>query len=125
MGVDDRVRSIVQALGLKLVLWNVDTNDWKTRNVSPQIQISRITQPIKNCIAGCSTKNPNHGGIILEHDYPTALAIPNVLDLMISTSLNLKTVSQCTGYDSYNDNWLGRVMGMTLSNRTLDSKGNL
>jgi peptidoglycan/xylan/chitin deacetylase (PgdA/CDA1 family) len=129
MSVDDRVRSVVQALGLKLVLWNVDTNDWQTGGLSPQNQISSITLPVRTCITGCPTKNPNQGGIVLEHDFPSALAIPNVLDLMTNTNLNLKTVSQCTGYNAYNGDWLDRVMGkiapITIANPTLDSKGNL
>jgi hypothetical protein len=114
MGVDDRVRSIVQALGLKLVLWNVDTFDWQCGGLSPENQISRITKTISDCITGCSTKNPNRGGIILEHDFPSALAIPSVLDLMMSTSLNLKTASHCAGYDAYNGDWLSRIMSRVL-----------
>ncbi len=114
MSADDRVRSVVQALGSKLVLWNVDTFDWQTGGLSPQNQISSITNRINDCISGCTTKDPSRGGIILEHDFPSAFAIPNVLDLMMSTSFSLKTASQCAGYNAYNSDWLSRIMNRVL-----------
>jgi len=92
-------------------MWNVDTNDWQYVGQSEANQISGITQLIRDCIAGCSTKNPNRGGIVLMHDYPHAFAISNVLDIMRSSSLNLRTVSQCVGYDAYSGNWLAKVLG--------------
>jgi len=114
MAIDDRVRSVIEALGLKVILWNVDTNDWKLVGIPEADQISKITKSIQDCIAGCDTKDPNGGGIILEHDYPNAFAISDVLDLMKSTSFNLKTVSQCAGYYAYSGDWLSRILGEDL-----------
>ena len=33
---------------------------------------------------------------------------------MKSTSFNLKTVSQCAGYDAYSGDWLSRILGEDL-----------
>jgi hypothetical protein len=115
MAMDNRVRSIIDAMGLRIILWNVDTNDWQYTNRPPAEQVSGITQTVRDCIDGLAvngcTKNPNYGGIILEHDYPYALAIPDVLDVMGSTSFNLRTSSQCAGYDAYGGDWLSRILG--------------
>jgi peptidoglycan/xylan/chitin deacetylase (PgdA/CDA1 family) len=33
--INDRVRSVIKALGLEIVIWNRDTNDWTFSNASP------------------------------------------------------------------------------------------
>ena len=113
LAMNDRVRSIIDAMGLKIIGTNVDTLDWNYTTRTPAERVSAITQPIRDCtsIAGCGTKDPNFGGIILQHDFPNAFAIPEVLDIMRSTSFNLTTSSQCAGYDAYSGDWLSRILG--------------
>lgn len=108
------MRSIIQGLGLKIITWNVDTNDWQYVGKPEGEAVSGITKVIESCITGCSSKNSGRGGISLEHDYPHAFAIGNVLDVLSRSSFNLKTVSECVGFDSYNGDWLARILGEDL-----------
>lgn len=76
------------ALGLRLVLWDVDTLDWKTRNAA------KITAAVKAAV--------RPGAIILMHDgggdrSQTAAALPGIIDWLLEQGYALTTVSTLVG----------------------------
>lgn len=62
-GVDNRIRAISARLGLTVVVWNLDSNDWRLNDGS------RTEQEIYDQIRGW--KRSEVTGIILEHDAST------------------------------------------------------
>lgn len=66
--VNDRVRSVVGSNGMSVILWSIDTMDWRYRNTAS------ILQHLRNQL--------QPGGIILMHDlHSTSVdAVPAVLD---------------------------------------------
>jgi peptidoglycan/xylan/chitin deacetylase (PgdA/CDA1 family) len=77
------VAAVAGSLGYSLVLWTVDTLDWKTRNVDSILaNVKRETKP---------------GAIILMHDggadrSQTVAAIPKVVDWLLQNGYSLTTV---------------------------------
>jgi len=65
--VDDRIRSIANALGLVTILWQYDSNDWEvgSTNVTPQQVDSNYDSLIQNAQSG--TFN-SQGTIMLTHE---------------------------------------------------------
>ncbi|KAK9325495.1 hypothetical protein V1517DRAFT_314312 [Lipomyces orientalis] len=59
-GVDNRVRMIAERLGLTVIVWDLDTNDWKLTDAS------RTLDDIYDQIHAWKTSNIH--GILLEHD---------------------------------------------------------
>lgn len=91
-GVDDRVRAIIRQFGMQLVLWNLDTFDWK---------LFDKLRTEKEILADVDKYNAAHAGLglILEHD--TTLATVN-LAIGISKRLGKQlTVPQCVGGIDY------------------------
>lgn len=66
--VDDRVRSIAQGLGLRTIMWNVDTNDWNLEPYGP-IPTASMQQTYSSIIAMATQPAAATGGVIvLEHE---------------------------------------------------------
>lgn len=70
-----------QVAGLPLILWNVDTLDWKTRNADTTVRIAQ-----------CGARR---NAIVLMHDIhaPSAEAVPRVVAALQAKGLTLVTVS--------------------------------
>ncbi|WP_300078327.1 polysaccharide deacetylase family protein, partial [Propioniciclava sp.] len=70
-----------QVVGLPLILWNVDTLDWKTRNADTTVRIAQ-----------CGV---HRNAIVLMHDIhaPSAEAVPRVVAALQAKGLTLVTVS--------------------------------
>ncbi|KAK9477749.1 carbohydrate esterase [Lipomyces japonicus] len=69
-GVDNRIRAIAERLGLTVVLWDLDTNDWRLNDYS------RTEEEIYNQVQ--LWKDNDVRGIMLEHDnsyYTVAVGI--------------------------------------------------
>lgn len=77
--VDDTVRSIT---GTPLILWSVDTLDWKNKNTES--------------IVSTAMSEIHDGAIILMHDiYPTSVdAIPTLVDAVRAAGYEFATVSE-------------------------------
>jgi peptidoglycan-N-acetylglucosamine deacetylase len=75
---------VADSLGYRLVLWTVDTLDWKTPNVGSILSLVKAeTKP---------------GAIILMHDggadrSQTIAAIPKVVDWLLQNGYSLTTVA--------------------------------
>ena len=79
---DERVEETATALGNSLILWSVDSLDWKTRNAK------KIKEEILNSITP--------GAIVLMHDIhqETADALPELLTALINEGYHFVTVSE-------------------------------
>lgn len=77
--IDDKVRASV---GMPMILWNIDTLDWKTMNT--QMTIDNVLQ------------NADDGDIVLMHDIhsPTVDAAIELIPKLISNGYQLVTVSE-------------------------------
>ncbi|CAG8709623.1 17314_t:CDS:2, partial [Dentiscutata erythropus] len=94
---DDRIRSISDQLGYKIVIWDKDTNDWlsdgdKTFNL--QWVESNFTQWVKE---------GKSGHISLEHDLYKGAAEqgPLVIPIVTNANYNIKPVGTCLGAQSF------------------------
>lgn len=76
-----RVDDLIGGLGLPLILWDLDTLDWKTRNADASVKAVEQARP---------------GSIILMHDiHPTSVdAVPRVIEALQAKGYTLVTVSQ-------------------------------
>lgn len=81
-GVNDTVRKYV---GLPMICWNVDTEDWKSRNA---------TKVLQRC------KNISDGDIVLMHDlYPsTAKAVKTLIPRLVKKGFQLVTIDELFYY---------------------------
>lgn len=100
--VDDRVRYIFNAMGLKTVLWtrngddNFDTNDWRTVDGSTTAQ--QAVQKFQGILSSQSSLST--GFIVLAHDlFPqtVALSLNNFLPSALKSGLKVQPVSTCSG----------------------------
>jgi peptidoglycan/xylan/chitin deacetylase (PgdA/CDA1 family) len=81
--IDPRVRAIMHALKLQVVLWNRDTKDWnyQTYTTAPRqaLAATKVSQSFQAWLA-----QPKMGTISLQHDYFTVTTgfIPMTLQLL-------------------------------------------
>ncbi|WUH97384.1 polysaccharide deacetylase family protein [Spirillospora sp. NBC_00431] len=75
-------KQVGQAVGMPLILWSVDTLDWRYRSVGRGTRVG--------------IKEPERGGIVLYHDIhkPSVDAIPKVVDGLKKRGFTLVTVSE-------------------------------
>ncbi|GLY56560.1 hypothetical protein Ccel01_11620 [Cellulosimicrobium cellulans] len=78
--VDDRVRSVALRSGLQVVLWNLDTLDWKTRDAA---------ETRRRAVEGARP-----GSVVLMHDIhaSTVDAVPGIVDDLRAQGYRLVTV---------------------------------
>jgi len=93
---NDRVAQVVGEEGYALIMWSIDTNDWRDRNANTIYQ--RIMSNVRD------------GDIILLHDthQTTAAAMERVIPRLIEEGFTLVTVSELLYY-TYGDIEPGRV----------------
>ncbi|MDR0840215.1 MAG: polysaccharide deacetylase family protein [Christensenellaceae bacterium] len=84
--VNDTVKSVAKELGMAIVTWSIDTEDWKTRNSDKTYQ--RIMDQVKD------------GSIILCHDLfsETGDAMERVIPALIEQGYQLVTVTELLTY---------------------------
>jgi len=87
---NDHVLSILGGLGLVVVQWNVDTEDWQTHNATQSAAV--YTQALASA--------QNGEFIALEHD-PEASTATQLMDMVIpairAKNLRMVTVAECLG----------------------------
>lgn len=78
--------TVCAAAGMPLILWSVDTLDWKTRNTAATIQ--------------CVQQNACDGAVVLMHDLhqPTANAADAIISYLKSAGYQMLTVSEMAAY---------------------------
>ena len=79
--INDTIRTTV---GTPIILWSVDTEDWKSKNV--------------DAIIATAMSEIHDGAIILMHDiYPTTVdAVPILIDTLRKNGYELTTISELT-----------------------------
>jgi peptidoglycan/xylan/chitin deacetylase (PgdA/CDA1 family) len=85
---NDAVKSVLKAQNLALVLWQIDSNDWRLEN-------RRNTQNIvANVFSGYAPVTGGRGGLLLFHDIhgSTGEILPDILRRLKSEGLNITTV---------------------------------
>ncbi|KAJ3411617.1 chitin deacetylase [Chytridiales sp. JEL 0842] len=97
--IDDRVRAVLKAMGLNVIIWNYDSNDWRL-NSYPGGDTAGVTPDTvrQQCYAWGS--NPSSQGILsLQHDafQWSAYAAPGCMDAARDKRFNVVTVSNCVG----------------------------
>lgn len=77
-------QSLAKTLPVPVILWNVDTLDWKTRDTKSTIKIAETTTP---------------GSIVLMHDIheSTVAAMPSILKDLKSRDYHFVTVTELVG----------------------------
>ncbi|KAL2917792.1 chitin deacetylase [Polyrhizophydium stewartii] len=95
--IDDRVRSVLRAMNLEVVIWSIDTEDWTGSKT--------VAQTLRdNAVKGAD------GTIPLEHDlydFEASQALQAIDALMeVAKGRSFKTVSQCTGRAAYDESLL-------------------
>ncbi len=83
--VNNKVLASAKKHGLSVILWNVDTLDWKTRNTAKTIK--------------SAVNDSRRGSIILVHDIhsTTVDAVPGIIDGLRKKGYTLVTVSDLIG----------------------------
>ena len=78
--------TVCAAAGMPVIMWSVDTLDWKTRNTAQTIQ--------------CVGKNAYDGAVVLMHDLhkPTADAADAVMNNLRSAGYQMVTISELAYY---------------------------
>jgi len=78
--------SVCRAVGMPVILWSVDTLDWKTRSTSATIQ--------------CVLRRAQDGSVVLMHDLhkPTARAADTIIRTLKGRGYQLVTVSELAAY---------------------------
>lgn len=82
----DKNNMVLASTGMPIVLWNIDTRDWKTRN----------TQSTVNAVLG----KVKDGDIVLMHELygSTAAATETLVPILVSQGFQLVTVSELAYY---------------------------
>ena len=111
--IDTRVRAIVNAMGLKIVMWNRDTNDWcyNTRPAALPCAPSDTAAVIPRQFQTWVQQVPQQGVVSLQHDFfaPGASQIPATLDILSGSSYKVSTVAECTRFPPYDNAWLDKL----------------
>jgi peptidoglycan-N-acetylglucosamine deacetylase len=83
--MNTRVKTEAKKYGLAIVLWNVDTLDWKTRSTPKTV--------------AAALKDTRRGSIILVHDIhkTTVEAVPGIIDGLRAKGYTFVTVTQLLG----------------------------
>lgn len=79
--INDRTVELAESLGYKVIMWNIDTIDWK--NKDPQVIYDRVL------------KKDLKGGIVLMHPTEgTVKALPSIIKDIKERNVNIVTISE-------------------------------
>ncbi|TPX46899.1 hypothetical protein SeMB42_g03537 [Synchytrium endobioticum] len=88
--LDDRVRGVIAAMGLKIVTWNSDTQDWAHKDTAQSFVPAEIQKSLNNPPA-------DNGIISLEHDYwqSTAAVGATATGIILNGGWKIQPVAVC------------------------------
>ncbi|KAK9723251.1 chitin deacetylase [Basidiobolus ranarum] len=124
--VDNRVRAIMRGLGYKIILWNMDTSDWKLNSPDSNYNPDNVKQTFIDFI---NTRVPTlqQGVISLEHDLRAegVQQFPIAVDLMKTAGFSMISVGQCLKDDNvYQGNSTSGNSGNTSSTGNASNSAN-
>ncbi|CAO3642781.1 unnamed protein product [Cunninghamella echinulata] len=109
--IDNRVRDIAKALGFVPVIWNHDTDDWRSaedKSFDVKWIDGNATQWAKEAATATT------GGISLEHDlYPQTVDAAIRILPTLQKAYKVVTVGECTGQQSYKEGGANPVSNTT------------
>ncbi|KAG0168754.1 chitin deacetylase [Apophysomyces sp. BC1034] len=96
--VDDRVRAVLEKLGYKVLMWNVDPTDYKVFQLADAAK--RIMGSFENASNGIDTDLNLHndpGFISLQHDLysPSIAQVPHIIRMLKEKGFDLITAAAC------------------------------
>ncbi|RKO98718.1 hypothetical protein CXG81DRAFT_1945, partial [Caulochytrium protostelioides] len=101
--INDRVRRIANAMGMRAILWSHDTLDWQMNDGSQSAE--SVTNTVKSWI-----EQKPAGPLSLEHDLTESCAAiaPSLLDMILAAGYDVQPAATCFGDNSfYQSNPLG------------------
>lgn len=112
--IDDRSRAVIEAMGLKIVMWNFDTNDWQYETYTPDSGKPDPKVAIRQAVQDELNK-PSKGTIALQHDlfFFSAQEIAPALELVAGTSYKLATIPECAAFPGYGNALISEILGVT------------
>jgi len=98
---DDRVREIFKQLGYKVVLWELDSDDWMVVSNSTTFTKDYVTG---NFTEWASNTTATAGHISLEHDIYSQCTdmVPDIFPIVMDKNFDIKTVGECLNRPLYN-----------------------
>jgi peptidoglycan/xylan/chitin deacetylase (PgdA/CDA1 family) len=98
---DDRVRAIATALGYKIVLWDLDTFDWKIKSEPTARTAQNVYDDVAMWVKNTTTTT---GHISLQHDLytETVSLVPKILETITGAGFDTKTVGDCLSLPLHN-----------------------
>jgi len=95
---DDRIRDIAAQLGYRIVLWDLDTEDYLQQDNS-----TFDPTELSNLFKGWVKLNTTNGHVSLNHDLflPGIIATPESVNNIKAGGFTLKPVSECNGLPPY------------------------
>lgn len=108
---DDKVRRVATAMGLSVVKWNRDSNDWRFSTWTQRDTVGGPFQPndTPDAISRKFTtwvSQQKEGAISLQHDVydiPSRQAAP-AIDIVINADYQLTSLADCIDKPAYSDN---------------------
>ncbi|KAI8930088.1 hypothetical protein BC831DRAFT_441276 [Entophlyctis helioformis] len=99
--IDNRVRAVIEKMGMKTLLWNRDTLDWNLANPTTTFQSSWVLGNFTQWIA--ESKTSSTGFMSLEHDLYRVSAAQALLavKLVADAKFRLQTAAECFGQRPY------------------------
>lgn len=85
--INEHILNYVESLNMKVVMWNIDTNDWCAKD------IENVLKPIENGLKF------NRGLVVLQHDrLKISLdSLPHILRLVQSSGRTFVNMDECIG----------------------------
>ncbi|KAF8948618.1 hypothetical protein BGZ47_003882 [Haplosporangium gracile] len=94
---------LMESLGLVISHWNVDTNDWRFKDLSPATAADKSMEEINKVII--QNSNPaTDSFILLEHEihkFSVDLVAERVIDTITAKGYKFVTMEECVGKPSY------------------------
>ncbi len=88
--VNDKVKEVLRAHSFDVLLWQVDSNDWRKEN---QRNLENI---VNNVFAGSAPVTDGRGGLILFHDIhkTTGEILPKIIDRLATEGMKVTTAQK-------------------------------
>ena len=106
--IDERVRAVLNAMGMDVIIWNRDSNDWVLGSTDPKDFFGdKAETAIPAKFASWVSQEPMAGSISLQHGIFFSLGgIAPSLDVLNQSRYSLVNISECIGKTAYSNKLL-------------------
>ncbi|KAJ3316213.1 chitin deacetylase [Blyttiomyces sp. JEL0837] len=121
--IDPRSRAVLKAMGLEIIIWNEDTDDWLMSDYPTKVLNGVTPEKVQATVDKWLASPPTTNGIIsLEHDlwqYTEGAAI-TIVDKVMKAGYKVMPVQQCiNGPSMYMDGTSAAPVNMTVNSSTM------